>query len=92
MARVTRRDIDMALEALTVNAKRLGLMTDDESIYYNAGNASYGIAAVLEVRDKDYHHRRASFLPSFTYKDTKADHFRILSAVNNALFCVQTFR
>lgn len=89
MNRITKKDIRNATERLTKNAQACGLLEPHESVVYNAGNASNGIAAVLSVytvdQTKQRSERQAYWLPRFNYAETLRTQYKAIEAASDAL-------
>lgn len=89
MNRITKKDLRNAAERLTQNAQACGLLEPHESVTYNAGNASNGIAAVLSVRTVVDHQQRserqAYWLPRFNYAETLRTQYKAIEAASDVL-------
>lgn len=92
MTRITKKDIRDAAQRLTQNARMAGLLDWEETIVYNAGNASNGIAAVLSVCTVVEHQQRSErqsyWLPRFSYNETLRTQYMAVESATDVLRAV----
>lgn len=88
MARITKDHITGTLLNLTHQARKAGLMTDDQRLLYSEGVASGGVPPRVWLDREGTH---CPFLPTFEML-TKAEQYRTIQGALNALMAVNSRR
>lgn len=84
MGRITNKDFEIVLAALTNSAQFCGLIEMDENVHINRGNSEYA-TVVSVIRRYPWAERSPRWLPRFTPKDTPRTQYKALAAAADAL-------
>lgn len=89
MPKIKLEDMETIVNVIGIYAADLELIPKNAIIEYGRGNASTGISATLTVVDLQTNKTREtvqeSFLPTFTYKTTREQQYRELTATYKVL-------